>query len=807
MADVYDHAAIDCHWQKQWAEQGQDRVDLDSPKPKYYCLVMFPYSSGDLHIGHWYNFAPADVFARHKRMQGFNVLFPIGYDSFGLPAEQAAITRGIHPHQWTEDSVSRMTQQLHTTGSSFEWERLVATHRADYYHWTQWMFLLMYRRGLAYKALGVANWCPACRTVLANEQAEGGKCWRCQGEVIQKEIEQWFFRITDYAQELLDDLEQLDWPERTVASQRHWLGKSTGVEINFTLEDGTPLPVFTTRPDTIYGVSFMAVAPEHPLLGALTSPERETKVKAYVEACRRRTELDRISDGMEKTGVFTGSFVTNPLNNERVPVFAADYVLMSYGTGAVMGVPAHDQRDWLFAKQYDLPIKEVISGGEVAKEAFTAVGTLVNSAPFDGRRSDQALESIAAHIEQHKLGKRTVNWHLRDWLVSRQRYWGAPIPIIYCDSCGMVPVPEADLPVLLPEKVDFTPSDTSPLGTNAEFLNTTCPACGKPARRDTDTMDTFVDSSWYYLRYLDPRGKDAPFNQELARHWMPVDMYIGGAEHTVMHLLYSRFFTKVLRDAGYLTIDEPFQALRHQGIILGPDGQRMSKSRGNVVNPDTLVGRYGADAVRMYLCFMSQYDQGGPWDPNGIDGVYRFLQRVWRMVTGRVENIQIEDADPGEVPSDRGPLCRALHRTIRKVGLDIEGLRFNTAVAALMELVNLAYQQERVGKDFLGVLVRLLAPYAPHLAEELWAHLGGRDSVLSVSWPEFDPELLVDDMVTIVVQINGKVRDRLDLPRGTEPEVVEKAALSTEIVKRHLEGKSVVKIILVPDRLLNIVAR
>ena len=795
----YQPSKIEPKWIKRWEEQKLYKTPDKSDKPKYYCLVMYPYSSGDLHIGHWYNFAPADTFARFKKMQGFNVLHPIGFDSFGLPAEGAAIKRNIHPQDWTEQNCAWMIEQLKTIGPMYDWDRLVYSHRPDYYKWTQWMFLQLYKSGLAYKKKAAANWCPQCQSILANEQAEGGKCWRCEGPVEQREVEQWFFKITDYTDQLLEDLDKLDWPERTVAMQRNWIGRSEGTEIDFVLEGGTKVPTFTTRPDTIFGVTFFVLAPEYPLVEKITAEENKAGVEKYVENAKRKTELERISGvEREKTGVATGGFVVNPLNNKKVPVYVADYVLMTYGTGAVMGVPAHDQRDWDFAKQHGLEIKEVISGGDISKEAYVEEGTMVNSGQFNGLRSEEAIKKFSDFIEKKGLGRCRVNYHLRDWLVSRQRYWGAPVPIIYCSKCGTVPVPEGDLPVELPYDVDFTPEEgKSPLATSSEFVNVKCPQCGGSAKRDTDTMDTFVCSSWYYLRYLDPHNEKQFANPELVEGWMPVDRYIGGVEHAVLHLLYSRFFTKALRDFGYLKVDEPFKALQHQGIILGEDHQKMSKSRGNVVNPDELVKAYGADTVRMYLGFMGPYDQGGPWSYKGIEGVPRFLRKVWRLVGESAKS------SPAESTKE---LRAHLHRLIKKVGEDLEAMKFNTAVAAFMEFVN-GWSKGGQGlvKDDIKLFLRTLAPFAPFICEELWANLGEKESIHLQMWPKYDKSLLKEDLVTLVVQVNGKVRAKLDVPIQISEKDVRSRVEELENVKKYLEGKKIKKVVFVKGKLINLV--
>ena len=862
VAKRYYPQEIEKKWQKKWQEKGVYRVkNKVAGKKNYYCLVMFPYSSGNAHIGHWYNFAPADVFARYQRMLGKNVLHPMGFDAFGLPAEGAAIRKKIHPAVWTKKNVQNMTRQLKAMGTIYDWSRLVNTSEPDYYRWTQWMFLQMYKHNLAYKKKAMANWCPCCQSILANEQAEGGKCWRCAGRVEQRQIEQWFFKITKYADELLEDLKKLDWPQKTLTMQKNWIGRSEGCLIEFPLADQKEkVATFTTRPDTIFGVTFFCLAPEHPIVAALLDsrfpiPDSRLKeIKNYVEKSKRKTELERMVEAKEKTGVFTGLFVINPLSKKKVPLFVADYVLMSYGTGAVMGVPAHDQRDWDFAKKYQLPIIEVISGGDVKKEAFLGEGKLVNSGEFSGLDSRKAIQIITNYIKKHRWGKPAVQYHLRDWLVSRQRYWGAPVPIIYCQKCGPVPVAEKDLPVLLPEIDDYTPKEgESPLARAKDWLKVACPQCGAAAQRDTDTMDTFVCSSWYYLRYVDPKNSKRFAAKEKIKAWLPVDMYIGGAEHTVLHLLYSRFFTKALRDFGYLDFDEPFKALRHQGVILGEDGFKMSKSRGNVVDPDDLVKKFGADTVRLYLCFMGPYDQGGPWNSKGIVGIYRFLNRIWRLcqreTSGNSPSIQ---KDSCAVKGEANKLTRQLHRLIKKVGADISKLHFNTAIAAMMEFLNSwSAAPNGLSVEERGIFLRLLAPFAPHLAEELWQQLkdaadtsevsdvplrstlppsevedalspsevedalppsevedeGERWSIHQQPWPKSDPRLAEEEKVTIIIQVNGKVRGQIEVESGIRNEEarIKKLAQGEKKVARHLEAKKIKKVIFVPGRLINFV--
>lgn len=800
MAKNYHPQEIEKKWQKRWEEKGLYKVkDKVAGKKNYYCLLMFPYSSGNAHIGHWFNYTPADAYARYMRMKGYNVLHPMGFDAFGLPAEGAAIREKIHPAVWTKNNVKKMTQQLKSMGTIYDWSRMVDTSDPDYYRWTQWMFLQMYKYGLAYKAKAMANWCPHCQSILANEQAEGGRCWRCEGPVEQREIEQWFFKITKYADELLGDLKKLDWPEKTLTMQKNWIGRSEGCLIEFPIaREKEKIATFTTRPDTIFGVTFFCLAPEHPLVKLLTKPRCKGAVEKYWKVARHKTELERISEIKDKTGIFTGGYVINPLTKKKVPVFVADYVLMSYGTGAVMGVPGHDQRDWDFAKKYRLPIIEVISGGNIKKEAYVGEGKLINSNQFNGLPSSKAIKKIIIYLKKNGLGKSEVQYHLRDWLVSRQRYWGAPVPIIYCQKCGIVPVPENDLPVLLPKIKDYTPKEgESPLARSKKFVNTTCPKCGGKARRDTDTMDTFVCSSWYYLRYTDPKNKEVFASKEKIKAWMPIEMYIGGTEHTVLHLLYSRFFTKALRDFGYLDFDEPFLALRHQGIVLGEDGYRMSKSRGNVVAPDPLVEKFGADTVRLFLSFMGPYDQGGPWSSKGIVGVYRFLNRVWRLANQPAVSRQ---------PTPKEAYW--LSKTIKKVGEDIAKFHFNTAIAAIMEFINFLYKEKTVSREAIETLALLLAPFAPHISEEIWCEvLKNKFSIHQQKFPKYDSKLIKEEKVTIVIQVNGKLRGQIEVgsKESGDRRNVEKLAKKEKNVAKYLKKKKIKKVVFVPRRLINFV--
>jgi leucyl-tRNA synthetase len=842
MADRYQPREVERRWQEEWERSGLYRVTDTSDRPKYYSLVMFPYTSGDLHIGHWYNFGPADTHARYKRMRGYNVLSPIGFDAFGLPAEEAAINHGIHPYTWTLANVERMEGQLKTIGAMYDWSRELATCQPDYYRWNQWFFLKFLERDLAYRAKAPANWCPHCQTVLANEQVIDGRCERCDTVVTRRDLEQWFFRITRYADELLESLEDIEWPERVKTMQRNWIGKSYGVEFRVPVagHDGLEIPVYTTRVDTVFGMTYVVLAPEHPLVDVLVSADHVAEVRDYQEQARRVSEIERLSTEREKTGVFIGAEAINPANGERVPIWVADYVLATYGTGAIMAVPAHDERDFEFAQKFDLPIREVIRPpdedllegsapmdvlqglawsepvtlpppGYEADDwellaAYVEPGIMVNSAQFDGLPSEEGKDAIADWFEQGGIGERKVNYRIRDWLISRQRYWGTPIPVVYCYTDGIVPVPEDQLPVLLPEDAEFRPTGQSPLTYHEAFVNTTCPKCGGPARRETDTMDTFVDSSWYMLRYCSPNLENAPFDREAVDRWLPVDQYIGGVEHAVMHLLYARFFIKALRDMDLISVGEPFNRLFNQGIILGPDGQKMSKSHGNVVNPDDFVHRLGADAVRCYLMFIGPYDAGGPWSAQGISGVESFLNRLWTIAV---------DGPGPNAPANGGSMdeeaTRLIHKTIRRVTDDLERFRFNTMLAALMEAANglvrmRGSMSQRVWREASERLTLLVAPSAPHFAEELWHRLGHDDSVHTQSWPGFDEALTVDRQVTLVIQVNGKVRDRIDVPADISEEEARCLAEESPKVQQHLDGSAVRQVIYVPGRLVNIVA-
>ena len=805
----YNPQEIERKWQERWAQDHLYEVSEDDPRPKRYELTMYPYTSGDLHIGHWYAMAPSDVHARFIRMKGYNVLHPMGFDAFGLPAENAAISRGIHPYIWTMGNIEMMRRQLKSMGAIYDWRREVITCLPDYYKWTQWFFLKLYEAGLAYRAKAPVNWCPNCQTVLANEQVVGeGLCERCGTAVIRKDLEQWFFRITNYAEELLD-FSHIEWPERIQIMQRNWIGKSEGVTISFGLDDGQEFSVFTTRPDTIFGVTFVVFAPEHPLVEKLTTAEHKEKVTRYIEQARRQSEIERASTEREKSGVFTGSYAINKLNGEQVPIWIADYVLMSYGTGAVMAVPAHDQRDFEFAKRFGLSIKVVIAppdwSGDDFAEAYIDPGTMVNSAHFNGMPSEEGKEAIADFMEEKGYGGRKTTYRLRDWLISRQRYWGAPIPMVYCDKCGIVPVTEKDLPVLLPEDAEFRPTGESPLKYCESFVNTSCPNCGAPARRETDTMDTFMCSSWYFLRYSSPNCEDAPFDDKKLKYWCPVDQYTGGAEHATMHLLYSRFFIKALRDMGIVDFDEPFTQLFNQGVIV-IERQKMSKSKGRVINPDEYVAELGADAVRAYLMFIGPWEQGGEWDDRGIKGIARWLNRVCDLVLGGYS-----EEKPKAIAAKR--LRRITHKTIKKATEDLERFHFNTMIAAFMEFTNYLGKVRKeksvetaAWQEAIDSLLLLLAPTAPHLAEELWTRTGHPYSIHNQPFPEWDAELAAEEEFTLVIQVNGKLRDRVTAPITITEEKARELALNRERIKAYLNDRKIVRVIYVPRRLVNVVA-
>ncbi|MDD5155101.1 MAG: leucine--tRNA ligase [Candidatus Omnitrophica bacterium] len=797
---IYPFKEIERRWQEIWEEGKIFNAKPDPVRKKYYLLEMFPYPSGRIHMGHVRNYTIGDVASRFKMMQGFNVLHPMGFDAFGQPAENAAIKNKSHPAAWTINCINQMRKELKAMGFSYDWEREVSTCLPEYYRWNQWIFLKMFEKGLAYKKAAVVNWCPDCETTLANEEVIEGKCWRCKKEVIQKELEQWFIKITEYKERLLEDLDKLkDWPERVLTMQRNWLGKSQGVEIYFKeKETGEVIPVFTTRQDTIFGATYIVLAPEHPFVRKIIKGlPREKEILKFIDKVSKETSLERTAAGLKKEGVFTGRYAVNPVNNEVMPIWVADYVLMEYGTGAIMAVPAHDQRDFLFAKEHKLPMRIVIrpagqnlKSAEELTGAYEGAGTQVNSGEFDGLDNQEAKSRIAEWMEKTGTGKITVNWRLRDWLISRQRYWGTPIPVIYCDKCGIVGVPYENLPVELPEDVRFTGKGGSPLNQVKEFVNAKCPKCNAAARRETDTMATFIDSSWYFLRFCSPKFREGPFDKKEAAYWMTVDQYIGGIEHAVLHLLYSRFFTKFLKDLGLLDFNEPFQRLLTQGMVL-KDGEVMSKSRGNTVDPDAIISRYGADTLRLFILFAAPPETELEWDEKGIEGAFRFLNRVWRIRENLAEKADMD-------------LARTMHKTIKKVTEDIREFKFNTAIAAIMEFVNAIYQSA-ADREVFSRLIIMLAPVAPHFCEELWHGLGNKESVFKAAWPEYDPALLVEDQVTVVVQVNGKVRAKIEVPSDIRDEKLRELALGDEKVISWMQGKSPKNCIIVPRKLVNIV--
>jgi len=807
---------IDKKWQKKWEESKLYKFDRDKLDKKLYCLEMFSYPSGaKLHIGHWYNFGLTDSWARMKRMQGYNVFHPQGFDAFGLPAENYAIKTGIHPKDSTMSNIETMRRQLKEMGATFDWDYEVVTCVPEYYKWTQWIFLQLYKHGLAYRKKAPVNWCPSCQTVLANEQVVDGACERCNTEVTRKHLTQWFFKITAYAQELLDCLPALDWPEKTKKIQTNWIGRSEGAEIEFRV-DGMDLSfrVFTTRADTLYGVTYVVLAPEHELVDLITTPECRESVEKYRDMVNKVSEIDRLSTTREKTGVFTGAYAVHPLTGKKVPIWIADYVLAGYGTGCVMAVPAHDERDYEFATKYGLDIIRVIKGKEGVDDTlpFVEDGIMTGSAEFDGMPSDEGRIAVVKKLEKEGKGELKVTYRIRDWLVSRQRYWGAPIPVVYCDKCGIVPVPEDQLPVELPYNVVFTPDGESPLAKCEEFMNTTCPTCGGPARRESDTLDTFVCSSWYFLRYPDNRNDKEPFNREWINKILPVDKYVGGAEHAAMHLLYARFVTKALRDMGYLDFDEPFLSLVHQGTILGADGQKMSKSRGNTVMPDEYIEKYGSDVFRMYLAFGFAYVEGGPWSDDGIKAMDRFVARVERFVDKLVSERGMPSAD--KMGAEEKELNYIRNYAIKNVTADTEQFQFNTSIARIMELVNAMYKYDALEsknrallEDTTKDMLKLIAPFAPHFAEEMWERMGNPYSIFNEPWPVHDEKALVKDEVELAVQFNGQVKFRINVPSDADNKAIEEIALNDERSKPYLKDKTVVKVIVVKNRLVNIVVK
>ncbi|MGE5380353.1 MAG: leucine--tRNA ligase [Methylocystaceae bacterium] len=818
--DRYDFKSIEPKWQSYWEKKHSFKVETAPSKPKYYNLEMFPYPSGNLHMGHVRNYAIGDVIARFKARQGFNVLHPMGWDAFGLPAENAAIKNNSHPAIWTYSNIDNMRSQLKSLGISYDWDREVATCKPDYYKFTQWMFLKLYEMGLAYKKQGAVNWCPSCSTVLANEQVVDGACERCETSVEKRYLEQWFFKTTAYAERLLNDLEQLPgWPEKVKIMQRNWIGRSTGCQFELAVDGmDDKMTVFTTRPDTIFGVTYMVLAPEHPLVDKLVAGKPEAAaVKAFQDRMKYLNELDRTSTEAEKEGVFTGAYAINPMNGDKVPIWIANYVLIEYGTGAIMAVPAHDQRDFDFARKYNIPIRVVIQpegenlDGDALTEAYTGEGEMANSGEFDGYSVDEGITAVIKEMEQLGIGTGTINYRLRDWLISRQRFWGAPIPLVYCPDCGPVPVPYDQLPVMLPEDVAFRPTGESPLTYVEDFVNTTCPLCGKPAKRETDTMDTFVCSSWYFLRYCSPHNSELPFNKEDVDYWMSVDQYIGGVEHAILHLMYARFFTKVLYDAGLVKVQEPFTNLLTQGMVL-KEGSKMSKSKGNVVSPEDIINRYGADTARLFILFASPPERDLEWSDQGVEGCYRFLNRVWRLVMELNESKGQADSD---LTADDKAMRYRIHYTIKKVTDDVEKrFNFNTAISSIMELVNdlfgykeLATAKSAILTEAASALVSLLEPFAPHVAEELWQATGHKATLSNTPLPSWDETALIKDEIEIVIQINGKVKERVQIPNGLSSQEVEALIMAMPRVKDLLGSSKVVKVIVVPGKLVNIVVK
>ena len=824
--EKYSPQNIEKKWQSKWLAENVYKTEMDPKKPKYYTLEMFPYPSGNLHMGHVRNYSIGDVLARYKTMEGFNVIHPMGFDAFGMPAENAAIKHGVKPSDWTYSNMDNMKRQQREMGLSYDWDRSVATCSPDYYRWTQWLFQLFYKRGLAYKKKAYVNWCETCGTVLANEQVIEGKCWRCDSQVIKKDLSQWFLKITDYADVLLKDLDLLKgWPDRVKTMQENWIGRSEGLEFNLEVPElGEKIAAYTTRPDTVYGITFLALAAEHPLIEKIceNNPKAQ-EIKAFCQKAQNQSELERTSSESEKEGIFTGLYAVNPFNGNKVEIWVTNYVLAEYGTGAVIGVPSEDQRDWMFAEKYKLnviitlqPKDKELKLEEMTEAYVDKAGVLVNSAEFSGMDIKAAMKGIMDKAEAEGFGKRRVNYRLRDWLISRQRYWGAPIPVIYCDDCGEQLVPEDQLPVMLPEDVKFEQGSVSPLAQSESFVNCTCPKCGKPARRETDTMDTFICSSWYYLRYTDPHNDKLPFAKDKVNYWAPVDQYIGGIEHAILHLLYSRFFTKVLRDAGMVDFAEPFTNLLTQGMVL-KDGGKMSKSKGNVVSPEEIIGQYGADTARLFILFAAPVDRDLDWSDDGVAGAYRFLRRVWRIMEIFEDKIKSssDDYDVTALTAEEKELRRVLHTTIKKVTEDIrDRFMFNTAISSIMELVN-AFYAFQDSKNINGGLVRevslnllkMLAPFAPHITEELWSILVAQGSIHQQQWPQYEEAATVQAEVEIVLQINGKVRDRIMIATGISREEMETAAKANARVQELTEGKTIVKMICVPDKLVNVVVK
>lgn len=823
MQDKYNFGEIEKKWQKRWEETKAFQTVEDQTKEKYYVLEMFPYPSGKLHMGHVRNYSIGDVIARYKTMAGYNVLHPMGYDSFGLPAENAAIKHGVEPDKWTTENMAEMTEQLKELGYSYDWDRQVATCMPDYYKWMQWIFIQFYNKGLAYKKENPVNWCPSCQTVLANEQVVDGCCERCKSLVGKKNLSQWYFRITDYAERLLDNLDKLEgWPNKVKIMQKNWIGKSIGAEVDFEIDGvSEKLTVFTTRPDTLYGVTYMVLAPEHQFVSMLTEgTEYEAPVKAYINKVQHMSDIERTDANNEKTGEFIGKYCINPLNGKKIPIYISDYVLMDYGTGAIMAVPAHDERDFAFAKKFNLEIIPVVDTEDPEvdvnnlKAAFVAEGTMINSEMFTGMNNKEAIIKIIDYLEEKKIGKKSINYRLRDWLISRQRYWGTPIPMIYCETCGWVPEKEENLPVLLPKDVEFTGKGESPLTTSKTFAEVTCPKCGKKAKREMDTMDTFLDSSWYFLRYTDPNNNEKIWKFENQKYWMDVDQYIGGVEHAILHLMYARFFQMALYDLGLTSHDEPFKNLLTQGMVI-KDGKKMSKSIGNVVTPVEIIDKYGADTARLFILFAAPPERELDWSDAGVEGSYRFLNRVYRLVNEMSTLLKDAPLNYSIASQKDKELAYVLNYTVKKVTEDIgERFNFNTAISSIMELVNEMYKYKELENINTGLvneaitkLLLMLTPFTPHICEELWEGLGNRESIYKSSWPKYDESKLVKDTIEVVIQLNGKVKEKLNIANGLDKASFEKIAMESEQVKKLIEGQEIVKIIAVPDKLLNIVVK